>query len=166
MILIKTTIIEDRPLDVTVRAWPKMKTAANHKVGAYWRQYFFPKHFEYNAKNKYGHQQRSRGYLIKKQRMAAKGKAVAPGTVDNVFTGEMKRALMSSVSIRSYPTRATVKMTGPNYALMRPYKSGQPNKGAELTAVTPEELHKLQQVMHDELERQLNTFRARRKTEI
>lgn len=165
MILIKTEITEDKPFDVTVRAWPKMKAAAHHKAAAYWRQHFFPKHFQSSARTRYGYQARGRGYLIKKQRMAAKGLIPSPPT-DEVFTGAMKQSLLASATIRSYPTRAAVTMTGPRYALMRPYKSGQPNKGDELTRVTPDELTKLEQVLQAEGERQLKTFRAKRKTNI
>lgn len=166
MLLIRTTITEDRPFDVTVRAWPKMKTEAHKKAGSYWHKHFFPRHFRYDAKRKYGHQTRRRGYLIRKQRMAAKGKALSPGTVDNVLTGAMKEALSSSLTIRAFPARATVSMIGPKYALMRPYKSSQPNKGAEMTATTEEEREKLAQVLQTEMERQLKNFRARRKTVI
>lgn len=166
MILIKTEITEERPFDVTVRAWPKMKTRAHAAVGAYWHRRIFPRHFKFDAKNKYGHQKRTIGYQIRKQRMARKGKAEAPGTVDNVLTGRMRESLSRSMTVRSFPTRATVKMEGPRYALMRPFKSGQPNKGRELTTVTREEAAVLEQVLLEAMERELKQFRAKRKTKI
>lgn len=166
MLLIKTKITEERPADVSKRQWPKMLTVANAKAGTYWHKHFFPKHFVYSAKNKYNHQPRTRGYQIRKQRMAAKGVrgVLAPGNVDNVFTGRMKTDLMASMTVRAYPTRASVKMTGPTYALMRPYKSNQPNKGDEMTRVTPDEEAKLAEVLDQEMTKQLKTYRAKRVT--
>lgn len=174
MILIKTTITEERPFDVTVRAWPKMKTLAMQRAGDHWHARMFPKHFEYSAKTRYNHQPRKRGYLIRKQRLAALGRpdrqgggvVLAPGNVDNVLTGRMKQSLMATVKIRAFPTRATVIMTGPKYALMRPYKSSQPNKGKELTTVTAEEQQKLETLLGDTMEKLVKNFRARRVVEI
>lgn len=166
MILIRTTITEEKPFDVTVRAWPKMQRQANMDMGSYWYKHFLPRHFRYDAKEKYHHQKRTRGYMIRKQRMAAKGKAIAPGTVDNMLSGASRDAMLASVVIRAFPTRATVNMVTPSYFQMRPYKNNQPNKGEEIARVTADELQKLNEVGAASLEKQLKEFRARRVTKI
>jgi len=187
MILIRTTITEEKPFDVTVRAWPKMKTAAHQKVGDYWWKHFLPRHFRYDAKHKYKHAKRNTSYLLSKQKKARFGRALSPGTVDNVLTGAAKQALMSSSTIRAFPTRATLKMVAPSYFLMKPFtgnrsagftygKNGsktinagagqQPPKGEETTRVTPAERAKLGEVLRDEMERQIKQFRAKRVTTI
>ena len=78
----------------------------------------------------------------------------------------MEKALKSSATIKAFPTRATVRMVGPKYALMRPWKSGQPNKGQELTATTQDERDKMAALLASTMEKLLKNFRAKRTIEV
>lgn len=113
-------------------------------IGQYWYKNFFPNHFTIAAKRKYGHKDRSSKYRANKEKLARRGIVAMGGVVDNVFTGDMARQLLSGSIIRGYPTRATVTMRGPNYMRMN-FRSGsaQPNKKRELVALTKEEMRLL-----------------------
>lgn len=89
------------------------------------------------------------------------------GQIDNVFTGAMMRQLVQNNTIRAYPTRATLTMFCPRYVTMRTldaatrargveqgwtYGKGksisktagtQPDKAAEVTAMTADDLKKV-----------------------
>lgn len=130
-----------------------------HRVQATeWHERMLPKHFQGGAAARYAYQTRKPKYL-KYKRMAAVGKGpyrkrgpvLFGGLVDNVYSGLLRDTLSNFASIRPYPTRVTVRMSGPRYITMRPYLSGQPDKAREVTAVTPDEQQELDDVLRREV---------------
>lgn len=141
MIRLLINVREIKPPGVSRDKFREICRKAFSHIGHYWYKNFFPLHFTAQAKHKYNHRPRSKKYLAKKQSLARKGIAAMSGAIDNVFTGQMARELLSGATIRGFPTRATVTMRGPNYMRMN-FRSGsnQPNKKRELVALTREEM--------------------------
>lgn len=133
-----------------------------HKqMGRFWHNELLPPHFTRTAKSKYRHKLRTIGYRKKKKKLAEKGIVKGGGEVDNLFTGLLKESLEGVGTVKAYPKRATIRMTGPRYITMRPYRSNQPDKAGEILRVTRGEADEIAKVG----ERTLGTYvkRKRRK---
>jgi hypothetical protein len=143
MYVLHCTTIETRPPEVKLREWNNIMKEANAAQGELWHDEMLPDHFTPDAKNRYHHQPRDPRYIKRKIRMSEHGIVKEHGLVDNVFYGHMRKMLREGAIVRPYPTRVTIRMIGPRYVTMRPYKSNQPNKAAELTTVTPDEEQRL-----------------------
>jgi hypothetical protein len=167
---------------VSQRAFKKAMYSAHEAVGIRWHQKMLPQHFMPDAAQKYGHKKRTPPYLKRKRRMYEKriktreGKyVVGSGNTDNVFTGRMREMLLRKSSIRPYPGRVTVSMTGPRYVTMKTFTGNralaaaqgwkygknkrfsatagqQPDKYKEVTATTREERDELAAVADKVLE--------------
>lgn len=159
MLLIRTTISQEN--FPSKRAWDRARTRAHADQGSHWHQHLLPKHFQPDAKTRYQHKPRTEKYIKRKKRLAKIGKVKYGGEVDNVATGFMERILTSSASIRAYPSRVTVGMPGPRYINMRPHKSNQPDKAAEIIRVTDAEAKELEKVLDDSLIRSIDKERSK-----
>ena len=156
-------ITEDRPPDVSLRAWRReIVKPTNEDIGDYWHEKIFPRHFKPGAAQKYKHSKRTPGYLKKKEALARRGivKRVSGQIQDNVFTGRMRADLKRSRIVRGYPTRVTIKMMGPRYVTMRVYKSNQPDKAAELSYITADEEKELAAYGAERLQHHMATHRT------
>lgn len=140
MIRLLVNVKEIKPPDVSRDKFREICRRAFSHIGHYWYKNFFPEHFTVQAKHKYNHRPRSKKYLEQKQKLARRGIAAMGGAVDNVFTGDMARQLLSGAIIRGFPTRATVTMRGPSYMRINFRSGNQPNKKRELVALTREEM--------------------------
>lgn len=143
----------------SVRSFRKANKAAFSVMGQYWYDHFLPLHFRREARTKYNYQARGTKYERRKKALGKSSYAKRPkygGEVDEVWSGTLEQNLKSYVNVKAYPTRATVNMTGPRYVTMRPYKSGHPNIGEEVTRVTKAEADVLVKVHDTELQRQLD----------
>ena len=163
----------ERPPDIAKRRWPGISRDAMGEVGALWDSKFKARHFEPGAADRYGYQPRSPAYLAKKRRLAglsgqARGKFRISPNVDRalVFSGDLRRAVLMRHLPRAFPTRVTVNMPTPRYAQMKPYKTGRPNLGEELTKVTPDEFVDLENRYRDELEVGIEAARASKTVRI
>lgn len=161
---ILTRIHVDRPPDVALRVWSReIMPKAHADQGEYWVREFLPLHFQRGNADRYGFQARSARYRVMKSKLAARGRAKEGGQVDLVLTGATRDAITRIVSIRGFPTRTTIAMQGPRYVTFRPFRPGgstQPDKPAEITAVTNDEQHTLAQVLGDSAVERLDAFRA------
>lgn len=183
MILIRTKLYEERPLDVARDAWRVFMREAHAIQGAFWHREMLPGHFTEGAKFKYHHQARTAKYKKRKRREAANGTlsviripgvgtiqsgpVLMGGVVDNVYRGTLMRSMLNTPSIRAYPSRVTVTMSGPNYIGMKPNRyagSNQPHKAQEIIATTRDEQKKLGQVLEEAVTARLNGYRAPRTT--
>lgn len=156
-------LIEERPLDVALRAWRRDILKPMHQdIGDYWHDKIFPRHFKPGAAQKYKHAGRTQGYLEKKEKLARRGvvKRVSGQLQDNVFTGRMRADLQRSRIVRGYPTRTTVTMMGPRYVTMRVHKSNQPDKARELTTVTSDEETELARYGAERMQHYLDNYRS------
>lgn len=168
MTVVKSNIFEDRPEGMSIRAHRRIRTEGNARVARYWHRKFLPKHFTTSNKVTYNHKPRTSKYL-KRKRIKAHFRpdlVKKGGIVDNVLSGRMEQAAKRNISLRAFPTRATLTMTGPRYMTMRPYKSGQPDKGAETTKVTRLEGRELEKVNGEHYEREMKKFKSRKTTKL
>ena len=170
MIPIRIRMVEDRPPEVAKRRWREIHRAAYLDMGEYWHANFLPRHFEPDAAREYGYKRRSSAYKKRKRNAARRNPAKYKkgGDVDLVYTGELEELLESFVTVRAFPTRTTVTMRGPRYVTLRPNVSKgspQPDKHAELTAVTRGEVRELVAILDRGVTRGLNELREPRVTE-
>jgi len=140
---IKFDVQFDRGHQVSKRAHIEAMREAHRAAGELWHAKMLPKHFTAQAKATYQHQARKPKYIERKKRMALAGKVLLSGVIDNVLHGLTEDALKGFVSVKAFPTRFTLRMSGPSYLSMRPYKSGQPDKAAEITRITATEKKEL-----------------------
>jgi hypothetical protein len=110
---------EMRPLSVTIRKWREMTTAVFAKIGEHWKQKNLPDHFTPDAEVRYGYQPRSVAYAIGKRDRFKNGKgnpdARRLGPIALVFSGRMFREVTRNASVRAFPSRVTIRLTGPHY---------------------------------------------------
>lgn len=173
MIVLKARLTETRPLDVARDAWRDITRESYRATGQYWVDRMLRGHFEPGAAEKYRYKFRSRGYRRRKDRAFAAGRpfqrggepVIAGSNQPNVLTGYMRREMTRSVVVRGFPTRATVYMYGPAYLSTRFFKKAQPDKPAEITAVTTEERRELAKVLEQEILKRLTAYRGQRVTE-
>lgn len=160
-----TRLTIDRPPDVAQRVWTReIMPKAHADQGEHWVHEFLPLHFRPGNAERYGFQPRTTTYLATKRKLARRGKAKEGGLVSLVLTGATRDAITRIVAVRGYPTRATVTMVGPRYVTFRPFRkmgSTQPDKVAEITAVTDAEQRELADVLHRQATERLDAFRAR-----
>lgn len=133
----------------------KSRDATKAAMGAmawHWHRNYLPLHFEPFSSSKYRYKARTPKWIYQKQKIAKRNPQIKKGgRVANVFTGLLEESMKQRPMIRAYPTRATVQMHGPRYITMRPYKSNQPNKAAEITTVIDSEQRTLGKVAGDTL---------------
>ena len=95
-----------------------------------WHSNILPRHFKRGAAARYDYQARTRKYNRRKLRRYGHSRPLE-------LTGDMKRRLLRRARITGTSKRATATMDAPRY--MYKYKPSQPDKAAEVTAVTQEE---------------------------
>ena len=119
------------------------------RVGRYWYERMMPGHFEPAAEGKYHYSRRSAKYLRDKQRRFGHQRPLE-------YTGDMKRQAGRTAKITATGKAVRVVMTGPRslYMYRKDYK--QPNKAAELTAVTKDEVLVLAKMLDRLLTKRLN----------
>lgn len=171
MFRIKTKIMETRPFDVARDSWRQMQRNGMRAVGDHWHGTMLPKHFTPQAKYTYGHEPRSNKWKNIKLKLAQRGKAIMGGQVDNVLTGAMMAAVKGKSTIRGFPTRCTVYMSGPGYMKSTGFSrkklrhvSRQPNKIREMLTTTPKEAEELKRVLVKTMREQLKQYRGQRRT--
>src|SRR5688572_29257737 len=142
MIRLRITIVEQKPDDVPRQAWRAACKKGFEHICTLWLRMFFPKHFELSARSKYRHKLRSTAWIKKKKNIAERRGYPFGGSRDNVFSGKMMRDLLGSPAVvRGFPTRGRITLTGPDHMRINfRASSNQPNKKAELTAITREEM--------------------------
>lgn len=120
-------------------------------VGQEWHAKMLPDHFEAGNWRRYRHEPRTKKYRERKQRLAAKGQVAKRGEVDLVYSGAMEQTMERFATIRPFPTRATVRVQAPRYMTLKP-RGNQPNKFAELSRTTPQQMRKLESTLKRTIE--------------
>ena len=127
-----------------------------------WWDLFVPLHFTREAAGRYGYQPRKDTYQKQKERSyfgraaaARKSRGGLPGRRERatsllylIWSGALKKATEEPPLVRPYPTRATLTMTLPGYAGVRPFFLTNPNLARELTTVIGPERQELAQVLN------------------
>jgi hypothetical protein len=164
MVPIYITVRFSKPPEASIRAWRQCMRDAHAAQMRLWFDEMFPDHFTPQAKFKYGHKKRGEKYAAWKI-AAASGQQVrtwggtlasaveAPGTIDNVLTGDMRDMLTKQQpQIRGFPTRGRLQLDSPDYLTMRPKPgSNQPDKWAELSRISADQHARLDKFLSDEV---------------
>lgn len=140
----------------------RLKKLSNERAGDYWHGHLLHRHWAAGAAERYGYQRRKPKYLRAKVKAAGKGKVLAGGRIDLLYTGQMRRLLTGTKINQPLPSHIRVRMSGPRYMTMRPYKSGRPPLGEEATRVVPEELDRMGTVYAERAAELLQAFFAGR----
>jgi len=167
MFLLRITLTQKRPPGVVRDKWREICRRAWYIVGEYWFRNFLKQHFTEQAKYKYKHRPRSSKYQRNKERLAQRGIVAEGGRVDNVFRGDLMRAITSQAVIRGFPSRVKVSMFGPSYLRMK-FKAGtnQPNKKVEIVTTTQAEQNVLKRLFRQFVVEQIRAIRTQSKTII
>lgn len=144
MFILNFDIKESKPFDIGARRWGKWSKNAFEQIGRRWHKEVLPEHANPSGSKKHPHKKRQSKYRKSKQRAARRGgtkrnnvftPVVMGGVVDNVFSGDMMRALLRTKIVKAFPTRLTVTSVGPKY-LNTNFVINQPDKKQELTHLT------------------------------
>lgn len=169
MIILRAKIVGKKPLDIPRDAWRVITRKAHEDVGRYWVEHMLEGHFAEGAGQKYGYKFRTKAYRDRKDRNFAQRRPMQKGAAPviagsgrpNVLTGRMMQDVLAQNTVRGFPSRATVTLYGPQYLNTRFHKKVQPDKGAEITKVTPQEAKLLSKVLRDSIAEQIKTYRSR-----
>lgn len=138
--------------DMSKRGVNRVMRGAHKVAGELWQSKFLPRHFTAGAHARYGNYKRRRYlYQQRKRGLARTGKVKKGGRIDLVYTGTLEEMMTRHQIVRAYPTRATIRMPGPNYIGMRPKDPRKPHKADEILAVTPDEHRQIRQAMSEEV---------------
>jgi hypothetical protein len=121
--------------DQQLKRMPQGMKAAHLKICNHWQDEFLPDHFGSAAPGKYQHTSRTSKYLRRKRALAKIGKVESGGVLDNVFSGDMRRALLNTrQEIRADAHKGEIILRGPRHMFIR--MSGRPDKMREIKTVT------------------------------
>lgn len=172
----KVSLTVTKPPDIGKRKWEQCTKAGHLAQALHWQKTFLPRHFTPEASVRYNHQRRKEKYRKRKERAGASGRRVRHegrlvqiqrgGLVDNVYSGDLERMMRNPGTIRPFPNRATLTMSGPRYITMRPYKSGQPNKAKELTARSTDENDALTEILRFETHKRYAAWKQPKTVEV
>ncbi len=128
----------------SVRAVRRISKKLNQAMGDHWHKEMLPRHFARDAATKYGYKERSKSYLKRKARKMGRDPAQFEQMrqFPLVFEGDLQRSL-KAFEVKAFPGRFSIKMKGPSYVGMRPFRRNAPNMGKELTTVTDEEIREM-----------------------
>lgn len=174
--MFKVSLTIEQPPDIGKRKWQQCTKAGHLSQALHWQKTFLPLHFTPEAKIRYKHQQRKSKYQQRKERAGRTGRpwtvngrkvrVKRQGLVDNVLSGDLEAMVKRPGTIQAFPSRATLKMTGPRYVTMRPFKSGQPNKGKEIVTRTKDEESALTEVLRFETHKRYTAWKQPKKVTI
>lgn len=153
-----------RPEAVSIRAWREALKVGWYAVGEYYDQVVQPRKFEPDAAGRYGYQTRKEKYLQRKKRRAARTWRVKDGGhLDLVYSGITRTAVKRRQIPKPYYNRVVVETPTPRYVAMRPWKTGRPNMGAELSSLTTDERRDMERIFQETVEQRLAAYSGGRR---
>ena len=169
---------DQRPVSVSIRKWNEYGRKAHQAMAEHWYGVLLPRHFQPDAKEKYKHQQRTEKYLARKRKAAARGTIPAHhANTDNVYKGRMRRMLLKgSKSVKIFPSRFTVTVTGPRYISMKVLRGdrkalaakgatyGKGRKKKKISATAGKQPDKRAEILRDTDQERSELFRIGEKT--
>lgn len=149
--MIRFTIVEKNSPRMMKRDLNKVVAEALKAPLLLWFNEILPTHFEELAKSKYKYTTRSRQTSKRKRHEHGHTRPL-------VNDGRLERSLRMGASIRTNSKRGRLTMQAPIYVnYKRAQKSGQVvDKRAEITAVSPKDMQRLEQEMKREMTRLLS----------
>lgn len=150
-------VIEYRgaPSDVAKEIRPAAKEALA-AAGSWWHRRILPGHFLVAAEKKYGYEPRSPAYTRYKAKRFGHRNPL-------VFRGDLRAAVVRQARITSTSKGARVALRGPRHLHAYRKDYNQPDKAAELTAVTRDEVAELAKFVDRRITRRLNAVQTRRR---
>lgn len=156
------------------RAYARASKTAHQEMGEYYHDKLIPKHFQPGAEQEYHYRRRKEpGYKTRKgdrpsivERAIGAGKAIGEAlTTPLVFSGSLRRLMLSLGVVRPYPSRVTIEHLLPVYAPSRPKTSRNPPLAEEATRISGRERGILARVLATAMDReQAREFAKENKT--
>ena len=136
------------------RDWRQVSKEAWLQTGAHWHRFLLKKHFTRGAIAEYDYEPRAKSTEMKKARKFGHRRPL-------VFTGELQRMVMrvrevTSVGDGKKGGAAKIKLRGPRYLYQYRKDLGQPDKAAELSAVSTKDADDLAKKLDRVITRELN----------
>jgi hypothetical protein len=125
MIPIRVVAITDEHPDLSRRELHHVLRAAHRAMGVKWAVDLLPQHFGPSAASQFGYQPRTLAWKRRKDAEWLRGRAEGGADDDLVFRGTLRRQVLLSArfNISAFPSRVTIRMTGPAYFTLRPRKA-------------------------------------------
>jgi len=121
-----------------------------------WHHKFLRRHFFESATTRYGYKARSAKYEQRKQRRKGHTRPL-------VWSGDMRRMLLRSITLSGTSKRARGKLMGPKYLYQYHKNRDEVHKADEITAVTTDEVTGLAHLVDKNITARLNAIT---KTEV
>lgn len=165
--IVRFTLVEDKPADVSGRAWREAHRAGWYAVGTYHDKEVQTRKFDADAERRYGYQPRSARYLARKKRIGQRSYKIKEGGERLLVASGMTRtAVLRRQYPRPFPTRVTLDIPTPSYVQMRPRRANMPAMGVELTSITAAEQTSMEAVFIEAAEKFLESVRIKTVTKI
>lgn len=124
------TINEEHP-ELSRRQLHTALRAMHQAMGDEWAHNLLPEHFRPAAFRAFGYQARTPKYNAVKLRMFKAGaidkrtgrRVIAGPETPLVYTGRMREEVLASATVRAFPSRVRITMSGPAYFTLRPRNS-------------------------------------------
>jgi len=163
------TTIDPHP-DLVRRELHTVRRKAHRAVGLEWAVNMLPLHFGAGAGARYGYTPRTRAWKRRKHADFIRGLSVGQADDDLVYRGRLREQVLQSArfNIRDFPSRVTIRMSGPAYFTLRARSKHTRRIADEILLVTGGERRRLGDVYdqaHNRELRQLRAARRLRKTE-
>lgn len=129
--------------------YPAAQREALEKALLFWHEKHLPRHFEPGAGGRYHYQQRAWRY--NKKKMSAKGHMIPL-----VWTGDMMKRVTERVDISATARAARAALHGPRYLYAYRKNAKQPDKTAEILAMTHAEEAELGKIIDQSLTDSMN----------
>jgi len=122
MIPLRVVTINDEHPDLSRREMHRVCRASHRAIGVKWAVDLLPEHFGQGAGSRFGYEPRTHAWNKRKAALQRQGKAVGGYGDDLVFSGRLRDQVLLTArfNIDAYPSRVTIRMSGPAYFTMRP----------------------------------------------
>ena len=157
--MLRGTITFVGDADVTQKELRAALKPELEEVGKFWHDRLFPGHFRTGAAGKYKYAPRSFKHSERKRKRFGH-------SLPLVFTGDLREQVTRMAKISSTAKGARVTLVGPKYLYMYRKSYGQPDKAAELTAVTKLEVRAMARLLDRRLTKRLNEVKQSRTVKI
>lgn len=143
----------DSPSGMSKRAWQQLLIRAWRVAGQYWHKVILPKHFAMGAYQEYGYKARSTRRPKRSDRPSSRLSYVAAKQrykghqLPLVWSGELKRLTERIRDVRSDSKGARIVLHGPRYLWAYRKDLNQPDKAAELQAISQRDAEAIAAVM-------------------
>ena len=138
--------------DYSVKVISQWFHEAYRAVGEHWKLKMLPRHFDMDAYGRYHLQRRSHAYNKRKMKKYGHIKPL-------VYTGNLRTSALLFSEVRTWPTKAVVRISGPAYTWKYHPDRNEPDKAEELKRSTEKERRELSAILTDTIARLFNTHR-------